>query len=170
VNVALISVFSALWVVLNLTVAPIGFSLTGLPFMHAAIIFLTLLLATWATEQYGAASLVGLIGSAIVLLVGGPIFVLGFTVASLLFDALMLLNCHKVSMKPINLMAVFLIVIVCSYFAGFLNGFLFLSQAFLFALTVWSGWTAVGGAIGVIIALPIVAVLEKAQVKKVQIE
>jgi hypothetical protein len=170
VNVALISVFSALWVVLNYIVAPIGFSLTGLPFMHGAIIFLTLILTTWATEQYGAASLVGLIGSAIVLLVGGPIFVLGFTVASFLFDALMLLNRHKVNMKPINLTAVFLAAIVCSYFAGFLNGFLFLGQALLFALTVWSGWTAVGGAIGAIIALPIIAVLEKAQVKKVQIE
>ena len=69
-NIALIGIFSALWVALNLTVAPLGFTLTHLPTIHSAIIFVTLLLAAWATGQYGAASLVGIIGSVIVVLAG----------------------------------------------------------------------------------------------------
>jgi hypothetical protein len=169
-NIVLIGIFSALWVVLNLTIAPLGFSLTGLPFIHSAIVFLTLILTVWATEKYGAASLVCLIGSAIVLLLGGPIFVLGFVLASLPFDAILLLNRHKVNMKTINVVIIFIAAIVCSYFAGFLNGVLFLGQALLFVLTFWSGWTALGGVIGALIALPTIALLERAQVKRVQIE
>ncbi len=84
VNIALISIFSALWVALNLTVAPLGFSLFGLPVVHSVIIFFMLLLVTWATGQYGAASAVGIIGSAIVLLAGGRLPVLGFAVCGAL--------------------------------------------------------------------------------------
>jgi hypothetical protein len=65
---------------------------------------------------------------------------------------------------------IFAAAIVCSYFAGFLNGVLFLGQALFFVLTFWSGWTAIGGVIGVLVALPIIALLERAQVKRVQIE
>ena len=83
-NIALISIFSALWVALNLTVAPLGFSLFGLPVIHSVIIFFMLLLVTWATGQYGAASAVGIIGSAIVLLAGGPLPFLALPYASLL--------------------------------------------------------------------------------------
>ncbi len=138
--------------------------------MHSAIVFITLILTVWATEQYGAASLVGLIGSGIVLLLGGPIFVLGFTLAALPFDVILLLNRHKVNVKTINVVIIFVATIVCSYLAGFLNGVLFLAQAFPFVLTFWSGWTAIGGVIGVLISLSIVTLLEKAQVKRVQIE
>ena len=168
VNIALISIFSALWVALNLTVAPLGFSLFGLPVVHGVIIFFMLLLVTWATGQYGAASAVGIIGSAIALLAGGRLPIVGFAVSTLLFDLILVVNHHKVNMKPFNIAIALLASIVCAYFAGVVNGIFILSFTPTFSLTVWGAWTIVGGIIGVVLALPIIGALERAQVKKVK--
>lgn len=167
-NIALISIFSALWIVLNFTVAPFGFQLLRLPIIHGVIIFLTLLLVVWATGQYGAASSVGIIGSIIVLLAGGPLPVLGFAAASILFDVILVANHHKLNMKPYSLAIAALATIICAYFAGVLNGIFILNQALVFAVTVWGSWTIVGGIIGFAMALPIIGALERAHVKKVK--
>lgn len=167
-NIALIGIFSALWVALNFTVAPLGFSLTGLPTIHSVIIFITLFLVTWATGQYGAASLVGIIGSAIVVLAGGPLPVLGFVPAALIFDLMLLVNHHRVNMKPINIVIAVLASIVCAYVAAVGNGILILNLPLMFTLTVWAGWNILGGIIGAAITLPLIAALEKANVKKVK--
>jgi hypothetical protein len=168
VNIALISIFSAMWIVLNFTVAPLGFQLTRLPIVHGVISLFTLLLASWATGRYGVASAVGMIGSTIVLLAGGPLPVLGFAAASLLFDAILLVNSHRLNVKLVNAAVAVLATVVSSYFAGVLNGIFILNQTPMFAVTFWAGWTIVGGIIGLAIALPIIAVLEKANVKKVK--
>ncbi|MGE5575016.1 MAG: hypothetical protein ACM3UL_02675 [Ignavibacteria bacterium] len=169
-NIALIGIFSALWVALNLTVAPIGFTLTHLPTIHSAIIFVTLLLVAWATRQYGAASLVGVIGSAIVVLAGGPLPVLGFVPAALIFDLILFLSHHRVDLKPFDVGVSVLACIICGYVAAIVNGFFILSLQPAFALTVWGGWNILGAVIGFAIALPIVAALEKAEVRKVKVE
>jgi hypothetical protein len=168
VNIALISIFSALWVALNLTVAPLGFSLFGLPVVHGVIIFFMLLLVTWATGQYGAASAVGIIGSAIALLAGGPLPVLGFVPAAILFDLVLLVNHHRINTKPVNIAVAVLASMVCAYVAALVNGIVILKLPLMVVLTVWGGWTVLGGIIGVVVTLPIVGALEKAQVKKVK--
>jgi hypothetical protein len=168
VNVALIGIFSAVWVALNFTIAPLGFSLTGLPTIHSIIIFITLLLVTWATSQYGAASLVGIIGSAIVVLAGGPLPLLGFVPAALIFDLILLSNQYRINMKPINVTISVLASIICAYVAAVANGILILNLQLTFTLTVWAGWNVLGGIIGAAITLPIIAILEKANVKKVK--
>jgi hypothetical protein len=169
VNLTLISIFSALWVVLNLTVAPLGFAVFHLPVIHSLIIFFMLVLVTWATSQYGAVSAVSIIGSVIVVFANPQVIpVLGFVPAALLFDLALLLNHHKVSQKPINIAFLFLVAIVCAYVAAVVNGFLILSLEWMFTLTVWAGWNVLGGLIGIVIALPIIGVLEKAQVKRVK--
>jgi hypothetical protein len=168
VNIALISIFSALWVVLNLTIAPLGFAVFHLPVIHSLIIFFMVILVIWATNQYGAASAVSIIGSAIVLLAGGPLPVLGFVPAALLFDLVLLVNHHEVNLKPINIAIVVLASAVCAYIAAVVNGILILSLALTFVLTIWAGWNLLGGIIAVVITLPIIGILEKAQVKKVQ--
>lgn len=170
VNIALISIFSALWIVFNFTVAPLGFQLTKLPLIHAVISFLTLLLATWATGQYGTASAVGMIGSTIVLIAGGPLPVLGFAAASLLFDVILLVNHHRLNLKPINIAVALMATAICGYFAGLLNGFLILNYQASFVLTFWGPWTVAGGIIGFAIAYPIVSALEKANVKQIKAE
>lgn len=167
-NIALIGIFSALWVALNLTVAPIGFSLTHLPTIHSVIIFVMLLLVTWATGQYGSASLVAIIGSVIVVFAGGPLPVLGFVPAALIFDLILLVNRHRVNMKPINVGIAVLASIVCAYVAAVVNGQVILNLQLTFTLTVWAGWNVLGAIIGAAITLPVIAVLEKANVKKVK--
>ncbi len=167
-NIALISIFSALWIALNLTVAPLGFRLLGLPIIHSVIIFLTLLLVVWATGQYGVASSVGIIGSIIVLLAGGPLPVLGFAAASIIFDGILVGNRHRLNLKPYSLAIAFLATIVCSYFAGVINGIFILNLGLATAVTIWGGWSIVGGIIGFAMALPIIGALERAHVKKVK--
>jgi hypothetical protein len=170
VNIALISIFSALWVVLNLTVAPLGFAVFHLPVVHSLIIFFMLVLVTWATGQYGAASVVSIIGSMIVVISNPQVLpVLGFVPAAFLFDLVLLLNHHNVNVKLRNIALVVFDATVCAYVAAVVNGFVILYFAWMFTLTVWAGWNVLGGIIGVVIALPIVGVLEKAQVKRVKI-
>lgn len=171
VNIALISIFSALWVVLNLTVAPLGFALLHLPVIHSLIIFFMLVLVTWATGQYGAASVVSVIGSAIVVFANPQVLpVLGFVPAAFLFDFLMFASHHKINLKVLNVAIVILASIVCAFVAAVVNGFLILSFDWLVTLTVWAGWNVLGAFIGVFVALPIIGALERAQVKRVQVE
>ena len=170
VNIALISVFSALWVILNLTVAPLGFAVFHLPVVHSLIIFFMLILVTWATGQYGAASVVSIIGSAIVVLANPQVLpVLGFVPAAFLFDLVLLLNHHTVNLKLKNIALFVFAAIVCAYVAAIVNGLLILNLAWMFTFTIWASWNVLGGLIGVVIALPIVGLLEKAQVKRVKI-
>ncbi len=170
-NIALVGVFSAVWVILNLTVAPLGFAIFHLPVIHSLIIFLTLVLVTWATEQYGAASLVSIIGSAIVVLANPSILpVLGFVPAAILFDLSLLANHHKVNVKPSTIGIVVVTSVICAYVAALVNGLLILNLAWMFTATVWGGWNVLGAIIGVAATLPIIAVLEKADVKKVKAE
>jgi hypothetical protein len=168
-NIALISIFSALWVVLNLTLAPLGFALLHLPVIHSIIIFVMLLLVVWATGQYGVASLVSMIGSTIVVLANPAVApVLGFVPAALIFDLVLLANHHRINIRPISIAVVVLASIACAFVAAVVNGILILNLALTFTLTVWGGWNVLGGIIGAAITLPIVAILEKANVKKVK--
>jgi hypothetical protein len=167
-DIALISTFSALWIALNFTVAPIGFSLFGTPLVHSAIIFLTLLLTTWATGKIGTAASVGIIGSTIVLLAGGPIPTIGFAAASLIYDAILTINHHKLNTKPTNIATTITATIASGYFAGLINGIFILNQPLQFAATIWATWTLIGAVIGTAITLPVIAALEKANVKKIQ--
>ncbi len=170
VNIALISVFSALWAALNFTLAPLGFALTGLPLIHSVIIFFILLLVVWATNQFGAASTVGVIGSAIVVLAGGPLPVLGFVPAAIILDLIFLFNHHVLNLKPLNIAVAVIASIVCAYAGALVNGIVILKLSPAFVFTVWGGWTILGGVIGVVLTLPIIGALERAQVKKVQTE
>ena len=171
VNIALISVFSALWVVLNLTIAPLGFAVLHLPVVHSLIIFFMLILITWATGQYGAASAVSMVGSAIVVLANPQVLpVLGFVPAALLFDLVLLVNHHRVNLKSVNFGVSVFATVVCAYLAAVVNGVVILNLALMFTLTIWAGWNMLGGLIGVVIAFPILGILERAQVKRVKIE
>lgn len=167
-NLALIGILSALWVALNLTIAPIAFTLTHLPTVHSTIIFITLILAVWATGQYGAASTVAIIGSIIVVLTGGPLPVVGFIPAALIFDVILLVNHHRINLRKANITVAIIASIACAYVAALANGVLILNFPLPFTLTVWAAWNILGAVIGVAIILPIIMVLERANVKKVK--
>jgi hypothetical protein len=119
-------------------------------------------------RKFDAATIVGTIGSVVVLLAGGPLPVIGFAGAAIVLDTLLIANHHKINRKPYNTIVLFLAIVVCAYFAGVINGILILNQPVQFAVTIWAAWTVVGGLIGLMVTLPIIAALEKANVKKIK--
>jgi hypothetical protein len=172
-EIALTSVMCALWAILNFTLGPLSFRLLGLPIIHDFAAFFTLLLATWATGKPGTASLVGIIGTVIVLSVGGPLPNVGFAASAVLFDAMMSITHHKIYGKALNMIAATLTTIVSAYFAGVLIGIFLMSKqldlaTLYFAATIWGGWHMAGGVVSVAITLPIIGILEKANVGKIR--
>jgi MFS family permease len=168
IDIALISIFSTLWIALNYFAAPISFQLLHLPVGHGILVFFVLLLVAWATGKAGAAVAVAVIGSIVVLLAGGPLPVISFAAASTLFDATLTACHHKLKTKPYNMGIAVLATLISAYVAGVITGVFILNQGLWFALTVWAGWTLLGGILGAAITLPIIGALEKANVKKIK--
>lgn len=166
-----VGIFSAFWIVLQLTIGPLGFTLFGLPILCDVAAYFTLLLAVWILGKFGGATLVGIIGSMLILFLRpGAFHILGFAASAVLFDVLCLTIRHKASTRLVNIIALTSVTIVSAYFAGALIGSLFMTQlpywSLSWALTYWAGLHAAGGLLSVLIALPVIATLEKAQVRK----
>jgi len=173
VDIALISIFCALWATLNLTFGPLGFAWFGLPIFCDFSVFLTLLLVTWATGKPGVASSVGIIGSIIILLIRASPHIIGFAASAIVFDILMSANHHKLSAKTYNMSVAALVTMVSAYFAGIVIGVFFTNKppdwtTAEWALTLWGGWHLIGGIISVAVTLPIIGILEKANVRKIK--
>ncbi len=173
VDIALISVFCALWATLNLTLGPLGFAWLMLPIFCDFAVFFTLLLAVWATEKFGAASLVGIIGSIIILLIRASPHIIGFASSAILFDVLMSANHHKLNAKAYNIAIAALVTAASAYFAGVVIGVFFMNKpldwkTFEWALTFWGGWHLIGGIMSITITLPIIGILEKANVRRIK--
>ncbi len=164
-RVASISVFCALWVVLNITLGPIGFSLFGLPVLHSFAVFFTLVLSTWVIGKFGGASLVGIIGSVVTVLLGGPAPTLIFGASAVVFDFSMSAGSHRISSKPRGLIVTIVSVGVAAYFAGITNGLLFFDRSFEWAATFWSAWNLLGGLIGLAVAFPVIGALKKVLIR-----
>jgi hypothetical protein len=173
VDITLTGIFCALWATLNLTLGPLGFAWFGLPIFCDFAVFFTLLLATWATGKYGTASLVGIIGSIIILLTRASPHIVGFAASAVLFDVLMLPSHHRIDGKAHNVIVASLATAISACFAGLIIGAFFtndpLNQSTLgFALTFWSGWHLIGGVVTIAITLPIIGILERAGVGKIR--
>jgi len=168
IDVALIGIFSALWAALNLTLGPLSFSLLGLPVLHDFGVFFTLLLVTWLTGKFGASLLVGVIGSIVAILMGGPLLIVGFAASAVVFDLLMSVNKHKIRLRMLDLSLAIAVTLVSAYLAGVLIGALFMGNGLQWALTVWGGWHLIGGMLSVAVTLPIIIALEKANVRRIK--
>ena len=168
VDVALIGVFSALWATLNMTIGRLGFTWFNLPIFCDFAVFFTLLLVVWIVGKFGAASIVGVIGSTIYMLILPSTHIIGFTTSSVLFDVLMLANSHRIRLKIRDMAIATLVTAVSAYFAGAIIGTLFMGRSVEWALTFWGGWHLVGGLIGAVIALPTIGVLERANVRRIK--
>jgi hypothetical protein len=165
VDIALVGVFCALWAVLNLTLGPLSFSLLQLPILHDFAAFFTLLLVVWATGKFGIASLVGIIGSCVAILLGGPLLIVGFAASGVIFDVLMLANRHRAYSTIRNLTITVLATMISAYFAGAVIGLFFMNGSFQWAVTIWAGLHMAGGIMSAAITLPILASMEKANVR-----
>jgi hypothetical protein len=138
----------------------------GQPILHDFGIFFTLLLVAWITGRLGTSIAVAFIGSAIAILLGAPPLILGFAASAILFDILLSAKQHKIrnTFKGLAIPAV--AVMLSAYVAGVVIGVLFMSNGLQWALTIWGGWHFIGGILAIVITLPIIAVLERAHVRR----
>lgn len=167
-DIALISLFSALWAALNLTIGPLGYALFNLPILCDFAVFFTLLLVVWATEKFGSASIVGIMGATLALYIRATTHIIGFAISAMLLDILMCLIKHKLNANARNMALAALVTIVSAHFAGVVIGVLFMGKPWEYALTFWGLWHAMGGVVSVAVTLPIIAVLEKVNVKEMK--
>jgi hypothetical protein len=172
VDVALTGLFCALWTALNWYLAPLSVTLLGgLPIFHDFAVFFTLLLVAWVTGRFGTSLLAGIIGSVIVVSLGGPppIIMFCFAVSAVIFDLLMSANHHKIRISVYSLTIACIATILSAYVAGVLISILFTpSNGLQYALTIWGGWHVVGGIVALALTIPLIAALEKANVRKVK--
>ncbi|MEM1558444.1 MAG: hypothetical protein QXR44_06435 [Thermoproteota archaeon] len=161
-----IALFAALWGILNATLAPIIFSMFGIPVFCDMIGFMSLILAVWWTRKLGTASVVGLVATIINFIFRpGAIHFLGFTAASVLFDVLIWIfrynNCFEKRLAG----AVFLIIAsaVSAAVAGFIIGTFFMATP---QLAKWGGvlgWVILhmaGGVVGWLLGFILMVSLE----------
>jgi len=167
VDVALTGIFCALWIVVNLTLGPLSFSLTGLPVLHAFGIFFTLLLVAWVTGRFGTSPMAGIIGSIFAILLGAPALIVCFCASAVVFDVLMFANHHKIRIARNSLAITAIVTMLSAYLAGVLIIIFFQGGGLQYALTFWGVWTLIGGILALVITLPIIIALEKANVRKI---
>jgi hypothetical protein len=165
-DIALIGVFCALWAVLNLTLGPLSFNLLHLPVLHDFIAFFTLLLVTFASGRFGSASLVGVVGSAVAILLGGQPLIVGFAASAVLFDFLMLMCRHRIRNTLSSLAVTAFATMVSAYFAGVVIGIFFMTYTLWVALTFWGEWHLIGGILTLVVTVPIIVSLEKSGVRR----
>lgn len=173
VDIALIGVFCALWATLNVTLGPLSFRLFNLPILCDFAVFFSLLLVTWATEKFGTAMVVGIIGSTIVLIFNPSPHIIAFAASAILFDILMIANHHRIQLKAYNMAIAPLATALSAYFAGVLIGILFMGKTLSWetvqwALTFWGVWHLIGGIIAIVITLPMIGILERAHVREIK--
>ncbi|MEM3703235.1 MAG: hypothetical protein QXX79_02275 [Candidatus Bathyarchaeia archaeon] len=169
VDIAIIAIFSAMWAVLNLTVGRLGFQLFQLPLFCDFSVYFSLLLATWASGKTGIPSAVGVIGAMMVLAIQpASTQMIGFLASAILFDALMAFCKHEISFKPYNITVASITTIISAYFAGMVIGTVFMGKPLEWALTFWGVWHLVGGIISLILAIPVIGALERANVKGIK--
>jgi hypothetical protein len=168
VDVALTGIFCALWVVVNLTLGPLSFSLTGLPVLHAFGILFTLLLVAWVTGRFGTSSMAGIIGSIFAVLLGALPLVVCFSASAVVFDVLMFSNHHKIRITRSSLAITAIVTMVSSYLSGVFIILFFMGGGLQYALTFWGVWTLAGGIMALAITLPVIMALEKANVRKIK--
>jgi len=167
----LTGVFCALWIFLNWILAPLSVTLLGgIPIFHDFAVFFTLLLVTWVTGRFGTSMLAGIVGSIIVVSLGGPppIIMFCFSVSAVLFDLLMSASRHKIRGSVYSMLIASVATVLSAYAAGVLVGILFIpSNGLIWALTIWGGTHVVGGVFTLALTLPLIAALEKANVRKI---
>ena len=166
VDVALLGVFCAVWAVLNLTLGPLSFSLLHLPVLHDFAAYFTLLLVAWVIGKSGATSMVGIIGSAVAIFLGGPPLMVGFAASAVLFDLLMFASHHRILSTTSSMLVTILATLLSTYSVGVIIGVFFTTNTFEWALTFWGVWHMVGGMLTLAITLPIIASLERAGVRR----
>lgn len=153
-DLAGITIFAALWGVLNATISPIFFQVFHLPLWCDLVGFAAIILAAWYVRKVGAATLVGLIATIINLVFRPEAYhFFGFTAASIVFDVLTSFIGHRrvFEKRLLGSLSLFAISVFSAAVAGLIIGAFFSVPAVLHTwggIFGWAGLHAIGGAMG----------------------
>jgi hypothetical protein len=166
-DIAAISLCAALWGALNVTISPVFWTMTHLPFACDLIGFTCLVVVVWWTRKLGTATTVGLIATVInFILRPAAIHFVAFTVASILFDITIRLVGYKTSFGKSKSSGISLVTlsILSGALAGSIIGKFFMAPGIIAkvygTVFVFAGLHALGGSIGGILGFILVKTIE----------
>ncbi|MFP3985883.1 MAG: hypothetical protein ACLFU9_07995 [Candidatus Bathyarchaeia archaeon] len=153
-DLAGITIFAALWGVLNVTLAPVFFQIFHLPFFCDIVGFSAIILAVWWVRKAGTATFVGLI-ALIINLIFRPaaLHFFGFFAASAIFDVLVFSAGYNriFEKKLLGTACLFVISVFSAAVAGLIIAAFFMEPTALATwggILGWAGLHAVGGVLG----------------------
>jgi len=152
---------AAYWAILN-TLSPNIIKLTGLPFFCDFLAFTTLILVGWWTRKFGAMSLTGLLVTGLTfMLVPNAFQMIGFVVASILFDIMTRFIGYSNSFDKLVSSTFVLLSFsaICASIAGLIIGSIVMKLPTLWNILGWGGLHAIGGFMGGILGLILVNAL-----------
>lgn len=164
-DVAGITVFAALWGVLNPIISPVFFQFFHLPFLCDLIGFATIILVVWFVRKVGTATLTGIIATILNLTIRPDLTnFLGFTAASIVFDVLAYLIGYKVLFRKrlLGSFCLFTISVFSATVAGIIIGSFFMDPILLQrwgGILIWAGLHAVGGVLGGVLGVTLINAL-----------
>lgn len=162
-HIAAVAMCAAYWAILNNTLSPIVWRLTGMPFLCDLLAFTTLILAGWWTRRLGIMSLTGLLVTGLTFMLQPNAYqMIGFVFASILFDITIKTMGYSNSFdKPISSILILLsFSTICASIAGLIIGSLVMKLPTILGILVFAGLHAVGGFLGGIIGLTLVNALK----------
>jgi len=152
-DLTLIGIFSALWAVLDIFVAPIFYAATHTPFLCDFFAAVILILTVWIVRKFGAATLTGVIAAILHFVLRGitfeSLFFLGFIAMSILVDfstwAIGYNRCFDRGSSSMFLI-VFLFTVTAGVAGGIIGYIMVVTLHLpLSFIPVWAGFHAVGG-------------------------
>lgn len=166
-DVVAISMCAALWGVLNVTISPVFWTMTHLPFACDLIGFTCLIIAVWWTRKLGAATAVGLISTVInfILRPTATHFV-AFLAASVLFDITTRIVGYKTCFGNPKVSAISLVAlsVLSGAFAGSIIGPFFMAPGIITkvygTVFIFAGFHATGGLLGGTLGFILVKAIE----------
>jgi len=170
-DISAIALSASLWAVINWLIAPIFWELTHLPILCDMVGVSLLTLTVWWTRKPGAASFMGLVATILNLILRpGSLHFLGFTVASVAFDAATALIGYKNCLERgrVSYASLVIISLASTIIAGLIIGSFFMNPTFLSnmfgGLMVFAALHGAGGIIGGVLGIVFVMGLEMRQI------
>lgn len=166
-DIGAIVLSSVFWFILNITITPIFWQITRLPFLCDMIGIIALMLAIWWTRKIGTATNVGIIATLLTLLFRPTaLHMIGFAIASILFDFLIkIVGYERCFKKILGWICLISISIFSTFIAGLIIGKFFMTFTTIIAIIIFAILHSIGGIIGAIVGIIIIEALERRKIK-----
>ena len=163
-DISIIALSSAFWAALNITISPIFWHLTHLPFFCDFLAILSLATSAWYIRKLGVAASVGIITTLLSFIFRpGSFYFIGFTIASILFDVFAYVL--KFKLDEFYYIPLLLISFISTFTAGIIIGYFFMAghvPLLYFALL-----HSTGGVIGAFLGIPFINGIKRRKIREV---